>query len=153
MKTVDLCASVHHLPSIEPISEAELVALRSGAPLAPTPLAVTLRLAPESVYYDDDEAPRDPYYAFALEHLDEETIAERQREATMIIARRVKGLTRVTWSAPDSKHNLDVWVWRVVREVEDDGELGEVRDAVCEGRKERTGRWDETYHGMQGVRD
>jgi hypothetical protein len=139
LHTIDLCASVHQLRA-EPTLGRRLIFARKMP-------------NPEDILTD----VKSPTH-----------IAQVQKRATLLLARRCPSLRRVTWSAPGWRLDtspLTVWIWRVVGEGENDEAVGadahdgagDVGDdecvaIICEGVKERTSRWDEIYHQMSAVR-
>jgi len=147
LQYVDLCASVH---------------LLRDTPTVGNPI----------IFDGTQPNPND----ISEEFFTPELVMENQRTATLILARRQSSLQYVVWAAPNKlytldrtaqrtvRSNLQSWVWRVERKSKDSDTYypreytarvkhdTDAIDAECEGEKERTASWDDTYHRMWSFR-
>jgi len=143
LQYIDLCASVHFL---------------RDAPTIGNPI----------IFEDAQPDPTDINEDF----LTPEVATKNQRTASLILARSQSCLQYIIWSAPIrlyisspdlqgiAKSVLQVWVWRVERNSEDEDTHysreytarikrdNNLIDAECEGGRHRATSWDETYRPL-----
>jgi hypothetical protein len=147
LQYIDLCASVHFL---------------RDAPTIGNPI----------ISEDAQPDPNDINEDFFTP----EVVTKNQRTASLILARSQSPLQYIIWSAPirlsvldpdlrgTAKSVLQVWVWRVERNPEDEDTHysreyaarikrdNNLIDAECEGERQRATSWDETYRRMWSFR-